>query len=166
MRLTKAKMRELSKRVAVLENKKESKAALEEILCFATMCYHAMVECKCTCENHIAERLEEYLARPGNCICRQFHNPPIIPCGCVSKEELNSIQGFSFLFDHTGGSLNYDWQWKRLVPGMFSFRCVQGIEFIDVLRRDNQIIKKGEGRVEILADIPYESLLARYGVSP
>ena len=129
------------------------------------MCTHAQFECKCTCENHIAESLEEFEARPGNCICRQFHKPPIIPCGCVSEEELNSIKGYSLSIDHTL-SLDDERQWKRMVPGMFSIGCNQELDSFNLCRRGDQIIKDGEGKVEILAEIPYESLLARYGVSP
>ena len=132
-------MRELFKRVAELENtqkskeesKEESKPALEEIIYTARRCDHAGVECKCNCENHIAERLEEYLERPENCICRQFHKPPIIPCGCVSEEELNSIKGYSISFDHTW-SLGFDFKFQRMVPGMFSIKiAIKGLRFID-----------------------------------
>ena len=156
-------MRDLFKRVKILENNKESKEdskndskpALEEIICTALMCTHARFECQCTCENHIAERLEEFEARPGNCICRQFHNPPIKPCGCVSEEELNSIKGYSISINQMW-SLDNERQWKRMVPGMFSFYCVQGMDLFNLCRRGDQIIKTGEGKVEILADIPYE----------
>ncbi len=159
-------MRELFKRVAKLENKKKSKPALEEILCTAKRCDHAGVECKCTCENHIAESLEEFVARPVNCICRQFHKPPIIPCGCVSMEELNSIEGYSISIDLDWSLVDNYSKLRQIVPGMFRFDCNQNMDSFKICRRDNEIIKKVEGRVEILAEIPYKKLLARYGVSP
>ena len=145
-----AKKHELLKRVKLLEKKIAIKTEPHVIICLKIQCYHADVECECTCEKHDSLSEEEVFAGQEKCICKQFHKPPKTPCGCLSEEELKSIEE---IFDpeitieiHSGMSPEE----FRKVPGMFKLVCSQGKKEFEILKRGEQIVRSSEETEEII----------------
>ena len=161
------KNREFLKRLKILENKMKILTAPEHKYFTVKQCFHAEVECACNCGKHGVVRVEKFWERPGNCICRQFHKPPKKPCGCLSMEEIRSIDGFTNI-SITRWPADYGNMLRR-VPGLFRFKCNQEFDSFELYRRGDLIIKLNGKTIEtekIIAEIPYERLLARFGVNP
>ena len=164
MRIETDKNRELLKRLKTLERRMKNLKIPFLIIVAEKRCFHAEVECTCNCGKHGVARVEKFWTRPGNCTCRQFHKPPEIPCGCLTKEEVRSIDRYSnisktWLPPDNGNML-------QRVPGMFSFICDYEFDEFELYRRGDHIIKKSEEAEEIIAEIPYINILKRFGVSP
>lgn len=161
------KIRELSKRLKILESNMKILTEPELITSTVNRCFHAEVECACNCGKHGVVRVEKFWERTGNCVCKHFHKPPKKPCGCLSIEEIRSIDGYSNILKTKWPS--DDGNMLQRVPGLFSFKCNQGFDKFELYRRGNLIIKLSGKTIKtekIIAEIPYESLLARFGVSP
>ena len=170
MRLTKAKMRELFKREAVLENnkdsKKDSKKEPNELICiFVEKCYHADIECACTCGKHGVESLLDFRKRPATCLCRQFHKPPQIPCGCVSMAEMYSIEGFNG-FKIAMAIVDKKDKVLRKVPGMYRYSLRDSKGPFEVYRKGEKIIKLNGGKEEVLVEFPNTKVQEIYSESP
>ena len=145
-----AKKNELLKRVKLLEEKIAIMTEPHVIICLNLQCYHANVECECTCEKHDSLSEEEVFARQEKCICKQFHKPPKIPCGCLSEEDLKSIEEIFYpkitIYIHSGMSPEV----FRKVPGMFKLKCAQGKQEFEILKRGEQIVRSSEETEEII----------------
>jgi hypothetical protein len=136
--------------VKLLEEKIAIKTEQELIISLKINCFHADVECECTCEKHDSLSEEEVFAGPEKCICKQFHKPPKTPCGCLSEEDLQSIEDFfnpAVTIDILSGM---DPKVFRKVPGMFKLVCSQGKKEFQILKRGEQIVRSSEETEEII----------------
>ena len=161
MRLTIFKKRELLRRMSKAEKRFAYKKAPKPLE-IEYQCHHAEELCPCSCENHEAESVLEYWARPSSCTCKQFHKPPKTACGCVSEEEVRVIDGFPDF--KIVKQERYDKEdVLRKVPGMYRFELPDEGK---IYRIKNLIfISTAEGE-DIIAEIPYKFILTRFGVNP
>ena len=164
MRIETDKNRELLKRLKILERKMENLKKPFLIIDTDKRCFHAEVECACNCGKHSVARVEKFWTRAGNCTCRQFHKPPKKPCGCLTMEEIRSIDVYSNISKPLWPTDNGNM--LQRVPGMFSFISRYEFDSFKLYREGDHIIKKSEEAEEIIATIPYINILKRFGASP
>lgn len=161
MRFTNFKKRELLRRMSKAEKRFTYKKAPRPLE-IEYKCHHAEDLCTCFCEHHEAESVLEYWARSSTCTCKQFHKPPKTPCGCVSEEEVRVIDGFPNF--KIVKQERYDKEdVLRKVPGMYRFDLIfEG----KIYRKGDFIFLSTEEGEDIIAEIPYEFILTRFGVNP
>ena len=146
-----AKEHELLKRVKSLEEKVAIMTEPKILICNIINCYHADVECECTCEKHDSPSEDEVFAGAEKCICKQFHKPPKIPCGCLSEEDWQSIDNSIYpeiIFIES--NIGKDPKVLRRVPDMFKLKCFQGGNEFKILKRGEQIVRSSEETEEII----------------
>ena len=161
-----AKKHELLKRLKLLEEKVAIETEPHEIISLKKSCYHADVECECTCEKHDSQSEEEVFAGAEKCICKQFHKPPKIPCECLSEEDLQSIEEiFAPTITIIIDSLRSP-QVLRKVAGMFEIvGDLWGKEF-KILKRGEQIVRSSEETEEIIGIVHASTQDLRKEVRP